>query len=396
VAGLKDLQVRKLHLSDAELPRYSILVPMYREAKVIPRLMQALRQLDYPKAKLQILLLLEEDDEDSLQAVLAQQPEACFEIIRVPPSEPRTKPKAMNIGLRYATGEYLVIYDAEDRPDRYQLRLAAGVFAAHRDLPNLCLQGRLNYDNYTTNLLTRLFALEYGAWFETMLPGIARLGLPVPLGGTSNHFRTVDLRNLLGWDAYNVTEDADLGLRLYANGGRTLILPSRTLEEAPIRLGAWLKQRSRWVKGYMVTYLVQQRQGWNLLRKRGLAAWLSVQLFIAGPWILFLACPWLTGYALLDLIGHLPQAWRMPETIRWFGYSALLLSIGLHGWQAWLASRRAELKLHWLWCTLFPFYWLLHSAAAYIALWELFHRPYYWAKTAHGEDPAAFREFPIK
>lgn len=241
------------------LPRYTVLVPLYREGNMVDRLVRRLSTLDYPVGSTQILLLCEQDDEDTLSAVDRTGLVEPFRLVVCPPGSPRTKARACNIGLRYATGELCVICDAEDRPEPDQLRRAAATFAA-APARVACLQASLAFHNRTVNWLTRCFTLEYGTLFGFVLPGLTRWGLPVPLGGTSNHFRTRMLTELGGWDPYNVTEDAELGLRLHGAGYRTAMLPSATLEEACAVAGPWLRQRTRWLKGYLQTWVVHTRR----------------------------------------------------------------------------------------------------------------------------------------
>ncbi len=245
-------------LQDHELPVYTLLVPLYREAGVLPQLVANLRAIDYPAAKLDIKLLIEADDLQTKAAAAALGLDAPFEVLVCPQGEPRTKPRALNIGLRFARGEYVVVYDAEDRPEPGQLRLAAAAFH-HADPSVACLQASLAIYNAEDGWLARMFALEYAVLFDIVLPGFARLNLPMPLGGTSNHFRTAMLERVLGWDPWNVTEDADLGLRFAEEGLRVGVLPSTTFEEAPFRPRAWMFQRIRWLKGWMQTAIAHSQ-----------------------------------------------------------------------------------------------------------------------------------------
>jgi cellulose synthase/poly-beta-1,6-N-acetylglucosamine synthase-like glycosyltransferase len=270
-------------LDPTSLPVYTILVPMYKEPEVAQKIIRAVTALDYPVEKLDVKLLLEEDDpatREKIEEVRDRLP-PCVEVVvcpRVAPGEPRTKPRACNWGLERAKGEYLVIYDAEDHPEPDQLRKA--VVAFHRlqaagQEKVVCLQAKLNYFNPRQNVLTRFFTLEYTTWFDLLLPGLHAFRTPIPLGGTSNHFRTDVLRALGGWDPFNVTEDCDLGLRLARQGYRTHVLDSTTWEEANSRLGNWIRQRSRWVKGYFQTHLVHTRDSlWPAL---ALAAWAFIE-----------------------------------------------------------------------------------------------------------------------
>ena len=253
-------------LTDADWPRYTILCPLYREAEVVPQFVQAMQALDYPADKLQILFLTEEDDLETRKAIEAMLLPQHFNIVTVPAGQPRTKPRACNFGLLQATGDYVVIYDAEDIPDPLQLKKAVLTFANH-DSDLACVQAKLNYYNATQNLLTRWFTVEYSLWFDLVLPGMQQMKLPLPLGGTSNHFRMGMLRRVGAWDPFNVTEDCDLGLRLAHSGLKTIVLDSTTYEEANSQVKNWIRQRSRWIKGYLLTYLVYMRQPLRYLRQ---------------------------------------------------------------------------------------------------------------------------------
>ncbi len=266
-------------LNDDDLPVYTVFVPLYREPEVVNKIVRHIAAMDYPKDKLDVKLLLEPDDPETLNAVReAGLPDFC-EVIICPDSQPRTKPKACNHGLTRARGEYSVIYDAEDRPEPDQLkkaiigfRRAEEQFEARRRFRRwnpfqreergrtICLQAKLNYYNPTQNLLTRFFMIEYTTWFELYLPGLHALRAPIPLGGTSNHFHTDVLHKIGGWDPFNVTEDCDLGMRLHKMGFQTQVIDSTTWEEANSQVGNWIRQRSRWVKGYIQTHLTHMRR----------------------------------------------------------------------------------------------------------------------------------------
>ncbi len=371
-------------LSDDELPVYTILVPVYREANVIGPLLRSLGQLDYPKEKLEILLLLEEDDVETYEAAKAARPPGNVRFIIIPDAQPKTKPKACNVGLFFARGEYLVIYDAEDQPEPDQLKKAVAAF--RKGPENLaCVQAALNYYNARENFLTRMFTLEYSYWFDYMLPGLDRLGLPIPLGGTSNHFRTQVLRELGGWDPFNVTEDADLGIRAAAHGYRVGVINSTTYEEANARVGNWIRQRSRWIKGYMQTALVHLRHPLRLVRQIGWKQTLGFLLLIAGTPATFLAAPWMWGMYLYWL---LTQSRALdPYFPTWLMYISLfnlLVGNGLAIYLNMLAVFKRRYYDLLPWALLNPVYWMLHSIAAYKALWQLITRPHYWEKTLHG------------
>lgn len=370
-------------LSDAELPLYSILVPVYREPEVVPRLLAALRRVDYPPEKLDVLILMEADDEETIQAAEAANPPSFFRFIHVPPSLPRTKPKACNVGLAFCRGEFVTIYDAEDIPDPGQLRAAVQAF---REGPDslVCVQAALNYFNDYENILTRMFTLEYTYWFDCMLPGLARLGLPIPLGGTSNHFRLDRLRELHAWDPFNVTEDADLGIRAAALGYTVGIVQSTTFEEANNAWKNWLRQRSRWIKGYMQTWLVHNRHPLELIRTIGMKQWLAYQLLIGGTVLVFLINPVMWTMLVLWLVFQpqlVSELFRGP--LLYAATANFLIGNFLGIYLNLIGIFRRELHHLALFALLNPFYWVMHSIAAYIALWQLFTKPFYWEKTDH-------------
>lgn len=370
---------------DAELPIYTLLVPLYDEVEVIPQLLSALAALDYPKTRLDVKLIVEADDTRTLEALLAARPPAMCEVLRVPPSLPRTKPKACNYALRFARGEFVTIYDAEDIPAPDQLKKAV---AAFRALPPevICLQAKLNYYNRHENMLTRLFALEYSGLFDFMLPGLQVLGVPMPLGGTSNHLRLSKLRELGEWDPYNVTEDADLGVRLATDGHLTVMLDSQTEEEAPVQLSVWLKQRSRWIKGYMQTWRVAMRHAPELWRRSGGVGFAGFQLFVGASSLIYLMAPVLWVFSVLWLLGIGAEAAPALLAVQVTSVGVLSLGVVIQWGLAALTLRRAG----WhsagmaLAVALFPFYWLLHSLASFRALWQLLFAPHFWDKTPHG------------
>jgi len=383
-------------LPDASLPDYTILVPLYREANILPSLIDHLAALDYPVARQDVLLLIEEDDAQTRAALDKQKLAPQMSIILVPPGFPRTKPRALNVGLLHARGDYLVVYDAEDRPERDQLRKAAAHFAkGPRQLA--CLQASLAIDNARDSWMTRLFALDYAGHFDVLHQGHARLGMPLPLGGTSNHFRTSALRHVGGWDAWNVTEDADLGLRLARHGLECHMLASTTWEEAPPGLRDWLPQRRRWMKGWMQTFLTHTRQPLRLWRDVGtLRAAHILALLIAntfGP----LVGIWFTVYVLWHAwLGDLPDAQES-----WSHFAADLLWTGLATagfvslvMPTLLGAARRHLLSCLPWLFLRAAYWLCMSLAGLQALVEIIRNPFHWAKTRHGlstfrdRDPA--------
>jgi glycosyltransferase XagB len=371
-------------LRDDELPVFTVLVPMLREAAMLPELARALRSLDYPLGKLDIKIVLEAGDRQTIETARTLGLEGVFDIIVVPRSVPQTKPKACNFALRFARGEYLVIYDAEDRPEPDQLRKVVATF--RRSPPNTaCLQCRLNYYNAGENWLTRMFTLDYTLWFDQVLPGLERLGMPIPLGGTSNHFRTEVLRELHAWDPFNVTEDADLGIRIGQKGYRVGVVDSTTFEEASCRSGQWIRQRSRWMKGYMQTLLVHTRRPLRLLRSAGPLGFLGFVFFIGGTVLAGLLNPvfWVL-YAAWMIAGAASLDAAFPQSVLLLCVFNLLAGNGAFIYLLMLGPiRRGWLHLVPLSLTVFA-YWVLISIAAYRGLWQLIHDPFFWEKTPHG------------
>ena len=379
---IADEEVQRLR--DEDLPRYTVLVPVYREAEVVGTLIHNLARLDYPPEKLEIFLLIEEDDTETLEAAEAARPPGNFYFIRIPDQVPKTKPKACNVGLFFASGEYLVIYDAEDRPDPDQLKKA--VVAFRKGGPRLvCVQAALNYFNARENALTRMFALEYSYWFDYLLPGLHVLRMPIPLGGTSNHFRVEALRALGGWDPFNVTEDADLGMRAAVEGFEVGVINSTTYEEANTHVGNWIRQRSRWIKGYMQTALVHARNPVRLIRRLGLRRTLGFFLLVAGTPLTVLAAPWMWGlFVTWAATGTRALDPYFPPPVLYVSLFNLLFGNAIGIYLNMLAGFKRRYDDLIPWALLNPLYWVLHSIAAYRALWQLFTRPFYWEKTRHG------------
>jgi cellulose synthase/poly-beta-1,6-N-acetylglucosamine synthase-like glycosyltransferase len=385
------------NLDERELPVYTILVPMYKESEVIPRLIRNLEKLDYPKAKLDVRLLIEKDDVEAQTILRQMNLPPYYTVLVVPDSLPKTKPKACNYGLIRARGQYVVIFDAEDRPDPDQLKKVHLTFASCPD-HTACVQAKLNYFNSEQNLLTRWFTQEYSMWFELLLPGIMKLDIPIPLGGTSNHFKTDVLKALNAWDPYNVTEDADLGIRLYKEGYKTAIVDSRTWEEANSRFGNWIRQRSRWIKGYMQTWLVHMRHPVQLWREIGPRGFFGFQVMVLATPVIPLLNPLFWLLMLMWYGWHLGVISRyFPGVIYYMASAELILGnfffvysnlAGVY----WIIRdlERAEDSLvpHRLvkYGILTPLYWVMMSIAAYKAAWQLVTKPFYWEKTVHGLD----------
>jgi len=377
-----DTEAKAVH--PEELPSYTIMIPAFHESEVIGQLLEHVAGIDYPTDRLEVMVLVEADDEDTIDAVRRADPGGQFQLVVIPPASPRTKPKALNYGLTLARGELVTVYDAEDEPDPLQLRRAA--VALSRQGPDVaCLQAKLSYHNPTQNLITRWFTIEYGMWFSYFLPGLARSSAPIPLGGTSNHFRREVLRRIGGWDPYNVTEDADLGIRMHREGYRVRVLESTTYEEANSDFINWMRQRSRWYKGYLQTLLVHLRSPRTFRREVGLKGAAHFCMFVGGTPILAFLNPVFWILTVLWFVWH--PAW-IQEIFPAPVYYAGLLSWCMGNFLIWYLSvlscrllRRDEL----LWAAvLVPAYWVMMSMAAVKAFWQIVGAPTFWEKTVHG------------
>lgn len=413
---------------DADLPLYTILLPLYREEAIVKKLIKNLEGLDYPSAKLDIKLLLEEDDSLTRKALENEHLPEHYQIITVPENEPKTKPRACNYGLAAAKGEFCVIFDAEDHPEADQLRKVVWAFRDN-DEKLACIQAKLNYYNHDQNLLTKLFTIEYSTTFDLFLPGLQRMKVPVPLGGTSNHFRTKVLREIGGWDPFNVTEDCDLGVKIYKSGHITTMINSTTWEEANSHLWNWVRQRSRWVKGFIQTHFVHSANPLVTLKHLGLWGYFGFYQSVGASSLMLLLNPffWAAGLLYLYLLLHglsagasigelltgphtplfreliaVPELgglslWPMIYTgagqsafysrlsILFFAISVVLLAANfLFIFTHYIACRRRGFKGLAKYSLLMPFYWVMISFGAWKGFIQLFYKPYYWEKTVHG------------
>lgn len=374
-------------IPDSSWPSYTIMCPLYKEWQVVPQFIDAMQKLDYPTDKLQILLLLEEDDHETIEKVSEFSLPSQFEVVVVPHSNPKTKPKALNYALYHARGEYAVIYDAEDVPDHNQLKKTIISFQKV-DKKTICIQAKLNFYNPHQNILTRVFTAEYSLWFDLVLTGLQSINAPIPLGGTSNHFRVVDLKKIRGWDAFNVTEDCDLGIRLVKRGYRTAIVDSTTLEEANSSLPNWFRQRSRWIKGYMQTYLVHMRNPKEFITHWRDPRVITFQLVVGGKIMSMFINPtmWiitLIYFSMRSVFGEFIESF-FPAPILYMGVFSLIFGNFLYLYYYMIGCAKREHYDLIKYAFLIPFYWLAMSIAAWMALYELLFRPHYWQKTKHG------------
>ena len=375
-------------LTDDELPNYTVVVALYREAGVVKDLVKAINSLDYPKGKLDIKLVVEQRDAETLGRIVELRLPGRYEVVVAPIGQPQTKPRALNIALSSARGELIVVYDAEDIPAPDQLRLAASRFAADKDLD--CLQARLAIRNHDESWLSKLFAIEYAILFDVINPGLCALDLPIPLGGSSNHFRIRSLVGVGAWDEWNVTEDADLGVRLARFGYRVKALDSDTWEEAPYELGNWFRQRVRWQKGWMQTLIVHSRRPIFFWRDLGPRRAVAATALIVGAifgclfWPAFAAG---TIWRALTVGWGALSPWREMSDV--FTYILALAGVWTILLPAVIAGKLRRLKVTASVLLLLPVYYLLVTAATWAAMLDLLLWPHYWAKTAHGRSRQA-------
>jgi cellulose synthase/poly-beta-1,6-N-acetylglucosamine synthase-like glycosyltransferase len=378
----------------AVLPAYSILCALHDEAEMVGQLIENLRRIDYPPDRLEGFIILEAHDHATREAVARARRPDWLQTIVIPPGHPQTKPRALNQALAYASGDLLTIYDAEDDPDPQQLREAAAAFARDHGGRLACLQAPLRIRRRYRGLnpspfVDRQFAAEYAALFEVALPGLARLGLPFPLGGTSNHFRTSAIRAVGGWDAHNVTEDADLGFRLWRRGYRLGVLSRPTLETPPGQLDAWLPQRTRWLKGYLQTFGVHTRWPWRLGVRGLFALMLTLGAGLASAAIHAPSLAWLVATLLLAVVSG--QAPEIPLLA--------ILVFGLGVLSAWLScaigARRAGVPYGLADMLAAPAYWAMLSLAFVHAFYRLIRQPFAWDKTRHSPDAPPASVLPM-
>ncbi len=373
---------------DFPLPMVSILVPLHREDAILPSLINRLGNTTYPKEVLEVIIVLEETDSITRKALENLPLPAWMRVVVVPPGPLQTKPRAMNYALNFCQGDVIGIYDAEDAPEADQIMRIVRHF--HATGPEVaCIQGYLDFYNPRENWLARCFTIEYALWFRVVLHGIERLGLPVPLGGTTVFFRRDALERLGAWDAHNVTEDADLGFRLARLGYRCAFLATTTREEANCRALPWVKQRSRWLKGYAMTWITHMRQPRRLWRDLGAKRFVAFQVLLLGTLSTFTLAPmiwslWLISLGIIPFYVHfLPwTAWKILA-IGFISSEIVLFISGLYA----VSGRDHRHLMPWV--ATMMFYWPLGTLAVYKALYELMLAPFYWDKTSHGHSRPA-------
>lgn len=373
-------------LPDAELPVYSVFVPLFRESKIVEQTVASLKALDYPAAKLDIKLILEAEDEALRKCLEDMRLPAHMEVIVVPKLSPQTKPRALSYALPFARGELLAVYDADDVPANDQLRRVAGAFAmAPKTVA--CLQTQLGLYNRNENWLTRHGALEYAFQFMLLFPRLAKFGAPLLFAGASSHYRISTLRHVGGFDPHNVARDSGLSLRLARFGFRTVLFPSPTREEAAMRLGDWMAQRIRWTRGALQTTIVNSRSPLRMSRELGPRNFLLTQIVTSVSLFATLAHPlfllWVASSVVLLQL-DLPLPGRL-----WLFLQGVYAIVAVF---AFLAAMAAAIRTclflgrgAWIVTVLtLPVYWLLISIASWVAVAQYFFGVTRWARTPHG------------
>ncbi len=367
----------------ARLPTVSIMVALYKESDIATRLVRRLGRLDYPRELLDVLLVVEEDDKLTRSALRRSALPSWMRVVVVPKGRVKTKPRALNFGLTQCRGSIVGVYDAEDAPEPDQIRKVVERF--HQRGPQVaCLQGVLDFYNPTRNWLSRCFTIEYAAWFRVILPGLQRLGLPLPLGGTTLFFRRDVLEQLGGWDAHNVTEDADLGMRLVRHGYRTEVIATTTFEEANCVALPWVKQRSRWVKGYMMTYVTHMREPLRLWKDLGTRGFLGFQILFLGSLSQAVLAPLMWSMLALSLGFDHPVAAVLSHPVIVTISVLFAAAEGLNAALGIIGLKRTGHAMSWVWVPTLSLYFPMQALAAYKAFWEMLRCPFYWDKTSHG------------
>ena len=387
IAGYKGPPDRPIELPLAEKPVVSLIVPLFREAAIANELVIRLSRLTYPKSLLDVVLVLEEDDRQTRQMIDAVSLPGWMRVVRVPDGELKTKPRALNYALGHTRGEIIGVLDAEDAPATDQIERVVEAF--HQAPSNVaCVQGILDFYNTRSNWLSRCFTIEYAVWFRVVLAGAARLGIPIPLGGTTVYLRRSALNHVGGWDAHNVTEDADLGIRLYRFRYRTILIPTVTREEANNRIIPWIRQRSRWLKGYIITYLVHMRRPHRLLRDLGIRRWIGFQMFVLATILQFTLAPALWSFWLVCFGFSTPFFDLLSPDLAKGLLALFLLAELVSLLTGFVAVARTQHQDLMQWVPMMFFYFPMGVFAVYKAWSELVFKPFYWDKTTHGRsDP---------
>ena len=383
VAGYKKPPSAPVNVPLSARPVVSLMIPMFKEAEIAELLIQRLSRLTYPKSLLDVVIALELEDEATYAKMMKLSLPGWIRVVRVPKGEVQTKPRALNYALQFTRGDIIGILDAEDAPATDQIERVVETF--HIAPGNVaCVQGILDFYNPQANWISRCFTIEYATWFRVVLAGAARLGFSIPLGGTTVYLKRGALTHVGGWDAHNVTEDADLGVRLARFGYHTWLLPTVTREEANNRFLPWVKQRSRWLKGYIITYLVHMRKPFRLMRDMGPWKFLGFQFFFLTTILQFTLAPALWCFWLVALGVGTPFTDAFPEG--WTGglLALFLLAELVSLLVGFVAVGRTQHDRLMQWVPMMMFYFPMGVFAVYKAWSEVIFKPFYWDKTQHG------------
>ncbi len=360
---------------ECELPKYSILLPLFKETEsTLEGLINSIKHLNYPQELLDVKLIVEQFDKKTIQAVKKLSLPKYFQIICIKSGQPNTKPKACNYALNFVTGKYVVVYDAEDRPEPDQLIKAVREFSVS-DKKTICLQARIGFYNRRSSFLAAQMSIEYKIWFERFLKFLEGKNSAIPLGGSSNHFKVKELVRLKGWDPYNVTEDADLGIRIHKYRFKTKMLDSITMEEGPVSVWSWLKQRSRWIKGHITTYCVHLRSAKAFIAKDHPLSIIYFHLFLLMPTLSFF-------YPFLYVIALYVSNVKIKECL-FSSVMSLVLWIIFCWYSSFINSKLFSFKKRVFLVIFSPFYYILHSFSSVLAIAEFIFCPSYWRKTSH-------------
>lgn len=386
-----------LNITDNDLPIYTILLPVRNEKYiVINNLLNSLYNLDYPQDKLDIKLIVDVDDKETIDVAQKLLTKFNFDLIIVPDFKVKSKPMSLNYALKFAKGKFLTIYDAEDRPEKYQLRKAIEKFNK-LDENVVCLQASLNFYNKYDNILSYYFSIEYSMWFDYTINSINTFATFFPLGGTSNHFRIDKLKQVGGWDGYNMTEDAELGIRLAKANYKISTLNSITEEECPTTIKAWLKQRSRWLKGFAQTFCEHLLLSRPISSNKSLIKNKFLKIFQLNlPNIIifftFIGMSFFSFLALIIIIfNNLIYLNMIPNiiTLKYLMYANIYIMIIMIYGSFISICIKNKMRFNLLAFIFFPLYWTLHYIASIKSLYELIVKPFYWSKTEHGVSKIA-------
>lgn len=379
-----------LQISDEDLPIYTIILPVRdEEYSILKNLLDSINNLDYPKDKFDIKFVVDEEDIKTIEAGKELLKKFNFDLIIVPDYRIKSKPLSCNYALKFIKGEYITIYDAEDRPEKYQLKKAIQKF---KELGNdyVCLQASLHFYNKYKNFLTYCFSIEYSMWFDFTIRSIDKFGSFFPLGGTSNHFKAKKLLELGKWDGFNVTEDAELGVRIARAGYKVSYLNSITEEECPITIHAWIKQRTRWIKGFMQTFCeymffkkpicIKSTINFKPIRKLKFFDIITFNLFIMMSFFFFITM--MVIFLNLDIATNIKD-FKLLIIMSYINIFSFLIMTYM---SFIIIIVKNKIKFNVFYLILFPFYWILHYIAGVRACYYLIVKPFYWAKTKHGID----------